>query len=193
MTKPTAATARETDDSATDHSVQSTVDALADEDLNETPLRYSAYANRIRTLLLAARRYVAYTSDIGESFRPVAHPKLVTMGYAISWGYVLTDVARVCYKTHEKYPDAEPLTQKDWRVVGSKQAIFQGLASMALPAVTIHSTVRYSSLLFKNAKSTAVRRYGPVGLGLAVVPLLPYIFDEPVETAVDYVFDTAFA
>lgn len=37
---------------------------------NFTKLRYAAYATRLRTILLSAQRYVAYTSDIGESFRP---------------------------------------------------------------------------------------------------------------------------
>lgn len=34
----------------------------------ESNLRYAAYANRFRTILVASHRYVAYTSDIGESF-----------------------------------------------------------------------------------------------------------------------------
>uniref|UniRef100_A0A0A9WLX4 Dimethylglycine N-methyltransferase n=1 Tax=Lygus hesperus TaxID=30085 RepID=A0A0A9WLX4_LYGHE len=39
--------------------------------------RYAAYGNRIRTAINAsvksASRYLAYTSDVGESFRPVFH------------------------------------------------------------------------------------------------------------------------
>lgn len=49
----------------------------------DTSLRYAGYGMRIRTLLNATHRYVAYTSDIGESFRPVAHQWLVRSAYGI--------------------------------------------------------------------------------------------------------------
>lgn len=178
---------------------------------SESPIRYTAYANRLRTILIASHRYVAYTSDIGESFRPVAHPKLVTTGYAISWAYLIGDVAFESWKAklrqEGKYrpglrpwneiPLANPVYSMayddlDWKIIGLKRAVFQSIASMGLPAFTIHSTVRYSSLLFKNSKNTRLKTYGPVSLGLAIVPLLPYLFDEPVEEAVDWVFGSLF-
>lgn len=184
---------------------------------DEGSLRYAAYANRFRTILLASHRYVAYTSDIGESFRPVAHPYLVTLGYGVSWMYLLGDVGYASWKVKLKnegrftphlkpwnYPYPPPdanaaaaykaevgdnLAESDWRVQFVKRGVFQSLASMALPAFTIHSAVRYSSVLFKNSSVKLVKTYGPVAIGLGIVPLLPYIFDEPVEHAVDWVFE----
>lgn len=157
-------------------------------------------------------RYVAYTSDIGESFRPVAHPRLVTAAYGISWTYILGDVAFESWKArqielgqyvpglmpwHEK-PEVDEKQAKlmsasapDWRFVGAKRAVFQSVASMGLPALTIHSMVKYSGKAMKNVKNVKLRTFGPIGLGLAVVPALPYMFDEPVEHAVDYIFDNA--
>lgn len=183
----------------------------------EGSLRYAAYANRFRTILLASHRYVAYTSDIGESFRPVAHPYLVTVGYAVSWMYLLGDVGYASWKVKMKsegrylphmkpwdYPYPPPsasaaelykkevagnAADSDWRVMFVKRGVFQSLASMALPAFTIHLAVRYSSVAFKNSALKSLRTYGPVAVGLGIVPLLPYIFDEPVEHAVDWVFD----
>ena len=32
----------------------------------DSSVRYAAYASRLRTIMLSAHRYVAYTSDIGE-------------------------------------------------------------------------------------------------------------------------------
>lgn len=184
---------------------------------DEGSLRYAAYANRFRTILLASHRYVAYTSDIGESFRPVAHPYLVTLGYAVSWAYLLGDVGYASWKVKMKnegrylphlmpwdYPYPPPnkaaaaaykaeavndLAETDWRLQFVKRGVFQSLASMALPAFTIHSAVRYSSLMFKNSAIKPLKTYGPVAIGLGIVPLLPYIFDEPVEHAVDWVFE----
>ena len=183
----------------------------------EGNLRYAAYANRLRTILVASHRYVAYTSDIGESFRPVAHPYLVKMGYGISWLYILGDVSYAAWKVKAKsegkytegmypwnypYPEANPvaarvfhdthegrLVDTDWRLAGLKRGLFQSIASMGLPAFTIHSAVRYSSLIFKNSSITPLKTYGPVAIGLGIVPLLPYVFDEPCEVAIDWIFD----
>ncbi|KAJ9315844.1 hypothetical protein DTO271D3_3822 [Paecilomyces variotii] len=217
-------------------------------DTNDTPYRYAAYANRIRTILLSAHRYVAYTSDIGESFRPVAHPLLVRGAYAISWTYILGDVAHEGYKAYlrnrrvlappsEAYKDATDLNLphvmrgmatgnisgsltsssssvdqsrpnegdadlvpwptphipliEDYRVIMAKRAVFQSIASMGLPAFTIHSVVKYSGKYLKNSKNAMLRTWGPIGLGLSVVPFLPYLFDRPIDEAVEWGFETA--
>lgn len=83
---------------------------------------------------------------------------------------------------------------------------------MALPAFTIHTAVKQATKAFRTAKSLRVKAWGPTVTGLAVraqslapplkplpnhgpsppkqiVPFLPYLFDHPVETAVDYFFD----
>ncbi|KAJ5480881.1 hypothetical protein N7539_006775 [Penicillium diatomitis] len=211
-------------------------------DSTESPVRYAAYAQRIRTILLSAHRYVAYTSDIGESFRPVAHPWLVRSAYGISWAYLIGDVSHEGYKAYlrnrraltppgDAHKDASdipseqvirgmatgnirgPLSTEevvsrdkdsftvpwsetqislaeDYRMVMAKRAIFQSIASMGLPAFTIHSVVRYSGRAVKNAKNPMFRTWFPIGLGLAVVPFLPYLFDHPVEEAVDWAFGT---
>lgn len=190
----------------------------------ESNVRFAAYATRVRTILLSAQRYVAYTSDIGESFRPVAHPYLVRGAYGISWAYVLGDVSYEGYKAYwhnqrTLNPTLElterqkkltgldtfvPVDQgqlkpatipplEDYRTVMAQRAIFQSLASMGLPAFTIHSVVRYSSRAMKDVKNKTIRTWGPIGLGLAVVPFLPSLFDKPVENAVEWVFHKGFA
>jgi mitochondrial fission process protein 1 len=190
----------------------------------ESSLRYAAYATRIRTILSSAHRYVAYTSDIGESFRPIAHPNVVRAAYGISWLYVLGDVSYEGYKaywhnqrilnpqlvltarqerltgirTHDATTASEVvapgvvLPLDDYRTVMVQRAIFQSLASMGLPAFTIHSVVRYSGRAMKNLPNKAIRTWAPIGLGLAVVPFLPSLFDKPVENAVEWVFHKGF-
>lgn len=172
---------------------------------------------------MSAHRYVAYTSDIGESFRPVAHPNIVRGAYGISWLYILGDVSYEGYKAYwhnqrtlnpaltltpgqekvtgiaakagPEMAKAQPGTVsplEDYRTVMVQRAIFQSLASMGLPAFTIHSVVRYSGRALKNAKNTTIRTWAPIGLGLAVVPALPSLFDEPVENAVEWLFHKGF-
>ncbi|KAF2774519.1 hypothetical protein EJ03DRAFT_323083 [Teratosphaeria nubilosa] len=171
----------------------------------DTPVRYAAYANRLRTIMLAAHRYVAYTSDIGESFRPVAHPIAVRAAYGISWAYIGGDVAYEGYKAYQRnqavlHPhsahDVPASSQQapgkvalidHYGVVMAQRAAFQSIASMGLPAFTIHSVVRYSGRALKNAKNATIRTWGPIGLGLAVLPALPYMFDQPIEEATEWV------
>jgi fission process protein 1 len=175
----------------------------------ESNVRYAAYAARLRTIMLSAHRYVAYTSDIGESFRPVAHPNWVRAAYGISWAYLIGDVSHEGYKaykqnqrilapeTDEDRVESELHGKKipaieDFRAVMAQRAVFQSIASMGLPAFTIHSIVRYSGQAFKNVKNVRLRTWGPIGLGLAAVPALPFMFDHPIETATEYVFHKAF-
>ncbi|ORY87604.1 mitochondrial 18 KDa protein-domain-containing protein [Protomyces lactucae-debilis] len=159
--------------------VEGQVDSL------DSNARYLGYLARAQRYLLTSSRYVAYTSDIGEAFRPVVPPAVVTAGYAVSWLYLIGDVGYEGYKAKYVHDEANG-------AVGTlmvKRSIFQGLASMALPAFTIHSTVKYSAKLFKNVQNPKVNGWGPTVMGLAVVPALPYLFDHPVEYAVDTVFD----
>jgi fission process protein 1 len=202
------------------------------EDTTDTSIRYAAYASRLRTIMLSAHRYVAYTSDIGESFRPVAHPYLVTGAYGVSWLYLIGDVSHEGYKAYcrnqrtlhpEKYIDVEekdkgpelvPTANKsifdtvkdvaknatntegvkmgsqkgaltgdhvtpgvvpaieDYRAVMAQRALFQGVASMGLPAFTIHSIVRYSGRALKDAKNKTLRTWGPIGVRLPL-PTFP--------------------
>jgi fission process protein 1 len=163
------------------------------EESTESNVRYAAYATRVRTILMSAHRYVAYTSDIGESFRPIAHPYLVKGAYGISWAYLIGDVSHEGYKAYlrnqrvlkgeedinvtstEKpaaatsgtvaaaIPGKVPLIE-DYRTVMAQRAIFQGLASMGLPAFTIHSIVKYAGKALKDNKNVKLRTWGPIGV-----------------------------
>ena len=53
---------------------------------------------------------------------------------------------------------------EDYRAVMAQRAVFQSVASMGLPAFTIHSIVRYSGRALKDAKNTRIRSYGPIGV-----------------------------
>lgn len=83
------------------------VEQLAEQDVDsvDSELRYMAYGARLRTALRAGTRYIAYvsafhprtvsisptraqTSDIGEAFRPVVPPWVVTAAYGVSWLYL---------------------------------------------------------------------------------------------------------
>ncbi|ORX63133.1 hypothetical protein DM01DRAFT_1278165 [Hesseltinella vesiculosa] len=157
-----------------------------------TPARYLAYASRFRTAILASSRYLAYTSEVGEAVRPIAHPNLVRAAYAVSWTYVLGDVGYEGYKAHHRGAVSEEWSGGSNAEVGVtvvKRGVFQSIASMLLPALTVHTTVKYTSKAFKDVKNVKIRTWGPTMLGLAVIPVLPYLFDEPMEHVIDSLFE----
>lgn len=231
-------------------------------DLDNGPSRYAAYAMRLKTVIVTSSRYVAYSSDIGEAFRPLTRPEVVRGAYAISWLYILGDVGFAGYKAAQQYEalsksssgpvyrfeseaaqyadsalssaranlplenlldaktlaslsatdkvelrkrHAERVAQQEHHgatvdpsqvsetthvgLIMARRAVFQSLASMALPAFTIHSIVRYSAPVFAKAKSARIRASGPTVAGLLFVPALPFLFDHPVEHVVDFAFD----
>eukprot|EP00456_Euglypha_rotunda_P064472 TRINITY_DN54901_c0_g1_i4.p1 TRINITY_DN54901_c0_g1~~TRINITY_DN54901_c0_g1_i4.p1 ORF type:complete len:210 (-),score=29.17 TRINITY_DN54901_c0_g1_i4:11-640(-) len=106
----------------------------------DTAVRY-AVAPRF---LVQLARYAAYTSDVGESFRPIVSPLIVRASYGISWAYVLGDVAFEGYKERQRETDNLGIA----RTV-AERAVFQSLASMAFPAFLIHSQVKIFSKVFK--------------------------------------------
>lgn len=131
-------------------------------------------------------RYMGYCSDIGEAFRPVIPLAAVRSCYGISWTYCLTDV----------YLESQ-IEMQDNGVKGAalariitERALFQAIATMALPALTIHTCVHQSQKLFKNVKNPRVKGLGPTFLGLCVVPALPFLYDHPVERLLGLVMRT---
>ena len=59
---------------------------------------------------------------------------------------------------------------EDFRTIMVERAIFQSVASMGLPAFTIHSIVKYSGKALKDAKNRTIRTYGPIGVRTLLLP-----------------------
>ena len=158
--------------------------------LREGPARFLAFASRATRLLAPFQqqvRYLAFTSDFGEAARPVVRPKIVTASYAITWLYVVGDVAAEGFNQWRRTPeDKNKVIDKVTKV-----AAFQLIASIALPFLVIHQTVKGSTVLLKRfapANLTSLHKWGPSAVGLGVIPFLPVTVDHPTEHAVDYVF-----
>ena len=156
--------------------------------VDESLGRYTAYTVRLKTLVSSVSRYIAYSSDVGEAFRPLARPFVVTAAYGISWAYIFTDVGYTCWQAAQDREHDSPLAA-DLAWIAARRGTFQTLASIVLPAFTIHSVVKHSARLFSKFKSPRMRVAGPTAAGLLTVPLLPFLFDHPVETVVERLFD----
>eukprot|EP00760_Papus_ankaliazontas_P004466 PhM_4_TR11905/c0_g1_i1/m.27170/K17981/MTFP1, MTP18; mitochondrial fission process protein 1 len=156
------------------------------QDPHDTWARYLAYLSRVKIIaikkLALGVRYSAYTSDVGEAFRPITSPWIVRGAYAISWSYVTADVSIAAYKEYEMGSDTTDITR-----TAVKQTLFNSIASMGLPAVTIHTAVHAAQKVFTRVGK--YQKWGPTVCGLGIIPALPYMFDEPVEYALDTGFD----
>jgi len=64
---------------------------------------------------------------------------------------------------------------EDYRAVMAQRAVFQSVASMGLPAFTIHSIVRYSGKALRDAKNTTIRSWGPIGVCFLLLPCLRFL------------------
>lgn len=107
--------------------------------------------------------------------------------------HVHRDVGYEGYKAHRKGPSPiEAANFSESTRIGMlvvKRAAFQSIASMALPAFTIHTAVKQATKAFVNVKNPRIKAWGPTVTGLSLVPGLPYLFDHPVERATDTVFE----
>ena len=149
------------------HHVSSTEEAF-EEALEHGPLRALGYAARLGRLvgsvLSKGSRYIAYSSDVGESFRPIVDRKWVTGGYAIAAAYVAADVGLVA---HKAYVEGDNVKRKT-----TERFTFQVLGSLLLPSLAIHQTVNFSQKRFATAASANLRKWGPVCVGLGTIVLL---------------------
>jgi len=147
------------------------------------------FVHPIRDGLVKYIRFAAYTSDVGEAFRPVFRPIFVRACYGISIGYVVADVAYAGYSESQ----IAASTKGDVMKTTLHAGVFQFLASLALPFVAIHNTVKFAEhkVFYSHSRwSPGIRRWAPAICGLAVIPLLP-LLDHPIETGVDWLFDHA--
>jgi fission process protein 1 len=152
----------------------------------ETSFRYGGYGG-LAAIFARALRYTAYVSDVGESFRPIIHPNIVNLSYAVSISYVLGDVGYEGYKEYKRKSSNKVIAE----TVGER-FVFQLIASLLVPAFVIHSCVNVGKKIFAKYQGGKYIRWGPTFLGLSVVPLLPLLIDPPVEYALETAKHTFF-
>mmetsp|Transcript_14367 Transcript_14367/g.29797 ORF Transcript_14367/g.29797 Transcript_14367/m.29797 type:complete len:239 (-) Transcript_14367:179-895(-) len=148
--------------------------------------RYIPYLARAKQLLISSTRYIAYSSDVGESLRPVLKRWQVNLSYGIAGAYVLGETAVAGYRKKEQDCNNEVVA-----AACAHTALFQFAASLALPAVIIHTVVHQVQHVLDKPRFTnrpTLLRYGPSAVGLSIVPFLP-LLDPPCEWVIDFLFD----
>ena len=137
---------------------------------------------KAKSAAMANARYTAYSSDVGEAFRPMVPEWTVKATYGLAVAYICGDIGVTTYKETLK-PDGNPPRAFAHGVV------FQGVASLALPMFIIHQAVHAAQIATK--RLGRFTKWGPTITGLALIPALPYAVDEPCEHAIDWAFEQA--
>lgn len=136
---------------------------------------------------MSTLRPLAYTSEIGEAFRPLSSSYFVKFMYGVSWSYVLLDTGLKVHKVSNESPTVISLTLFDtftWHI----------FASMLLPAVTIHAIVGNSKKLLNkaNVQNKFVMKYSPTLIGLVSIPLIIHPLDHLTDFMMDYTLRMAY-
>lgn len=144
--------------------------------------------------VLVRFRLLAFTSEVGESFRPLMDLWKVQLAYAVSWAYVLLDVLlRAC--------DEFALRGRTLRILRTLVffSVFHTIATMLLPALLIHAAVHRAEQLFhgllppsvaRSSHAGILRRFAPSAIGVALIPVMP-LLDSPCEHALEALFKAA--
>jgi len=134
--------------------------------------------------VIANQRFLAYASEVGESFRPNIHRNIVRGSYALSLGYVASDVF---VKSHDTYKTTHD--SKKTAIETTDSIIWHSFASMILPAVTIHSIVKYTGKFINKANLLRsfprFRGWLPTLIGLSSIPFIIHPLDHATDFAMD--------
>ena len=159
--------------------------------LQDGPARFFGLMGRVGLVLArtakAGSRYIAYSSDVGEAFRPLVSPTFVKASYGVALAYIATDVGLAIYGEHTRSLDKEDYNHRVGRA-GVETATFQLFASLIVPSLIIHTAVHQAQNAAKNGKGN-LARYGPTALGLAIIPTLPFTIDSPIEHFIEEGFE----
>lgn len=142
-----------------------------------------AYTVRIAKTI-AKVRPLAYTSEIGESFRPIIPRNIVNGAYGVSILYVAADIY---HNSHDQFILTND--KKKTAIVAGDLTLWHSFASMIFPAVTIHTIVRLTgkglTLNLFSKLNPKVRQWTPTLIGLSSIPFIIH----PLDHITDYLMD----
>jgi fission process protein 1 len=130
----------------------------------DTILRYAGYFGQ-------AARAVKYGQLVTV---PAMDPRIVRGTSIVSCCYILGDVIFEADKAHHIYGEDLNGTVR----TATERLLFQVLSSVVLPYATVRAIVTTSRRRVGNSPSM-LSRWGPQLAGLAVLPILPMIYDQP--------------
>ncbi|XP_030378229.1 mitochondrial fission process protein 1 [Scaptodrosophila lebanonensis] len=127
-------------------------------------------------------RYMGYSNELGEAFRPLISRSLVGASYGIAIGYVCLDAFDKSLR-HQ----ISGASNRDVALIGGDVFTWQMFASVIIPGLVINRVTATSRSLLKNAPPLALKTL-PTILGLVTIPFIVH----PIDNLVDQVMDATF-
>ncbi len=138
-------------------------------------------------IIIQKARSLAYASEMGESVRPIVGTNFVRFTYGLSWMYIFVDTI-LCSKENKPYgSEAVKYSVLD-------RLLFHSLASMTLPALVIHSIVKYSCKFVAKTRirGTRFERYFPTLIGLSSIGFICHPIDHVTDFGLNYTVRTMY-
>ena len=155
----------------------------------EEDTRFVAYA-RVLGQVVRKARLLSYSSELGESVRPIATNKWIVNGlYGISFGYVGVDITISTVEEYQKSKN-RPDQNKRAMIKCIDQSSFHSMASLLFPSIAIHSVVKYTDkglnlAVARGLKLPGFARFLPSILGIASIPFIIHPLDELADLVMD--------
>ncbi|XP_055911990.1 mitochondrial fission process protein 1 [Eupeodes corollae] len=128
-------------------------------------------------------RFLGYSNELGEAFRPIWPKHLVNLSYAVAVAYVLADTVDKAKMVHEK----QGSSNRDVAIKAGDVLIWQMFASVIIPGYTINRLTNGTRFMVKRFKVPNAR-YIPTAIGLASIPFII----TPIDKLIDYLMDETY-
>ncbi|KAK3930349.1 Mitochondrial fission process protein 1 [Frankliniella fusca] len=128
-------------------------------------------------------RFLGYTNEVGEAFRPLIHKTIVNLSYASAFLYVLADVRDKVVKMKKSLStidETSSYTHKKVIIAGADTLLWQTLASIAIPGFTINRICAANYYILKKATKLPkpTRKYITTAVGLLSIPFIIHPIDD---------------
>lgn len=100
---------------------------------------------------------------------------MLKLTFKLAFGYIATDITVTV-------AEAKP---EDRKLVLFDQTLWHSMASLIVPGVTVHQTVKLTTKMVKNMANAQARRVIPVAVGLGIIPFIVH----PIDHMADFVMD----
>eukprot|EP00055_Hartaetosiga_balthica_P018598 m.134853 g.134853 ORF g.134853 m.134853 type:complete len:183 (-) comp9757_c0_seq1:1228-1776(-) len=141
-------------------------------------------------------RFLGYSNELGEAFKALVPRSIYFASYGVAAAYVLSDASHKGGKEFSKcsastVDNTSPTFSASKAVVDT--AIWQGLASVAIPGYFINKVVSTVSIVSqKHLTNPQALRFLPATVGLACIPFIINPIDKLVDHFMDHLFRPQF-
>jgi fission process protein 1 len=157
-------------------------DQIINTTLNKNQKEYDIYKDSLL-------RYLGYSNEIGESLRHIIPLKYVYWSWILEFMYFFGDTF---HKGHKAYNDPKQVDNRHLHVIkeSSYTVLWQFFATCVIPPLCIRYAVNAShNYLSKRTTNGSLIKYGPLMIGLSMIPLSNIYIDPLVGNALDHLFE----